>query len=963
MADRIVIIGSINMDLVCRTRALPRPGETVLGGDFHVLPGGKGANQAVAAARLAQNAEVHMIGRVGDDDFGRELLAGLRKNRVNTERVAITRKVSSGVAMILVDQRGENSIVVAPGANAKLTPADIDAAEPLIRKAAVVVMQLEIPMPTVHYAIRLCKRHGIFTILDPAPAPRPPVPRDLFPVDLLTPNLGEAQSLAGAKLTPKNAANRLHDLGGRTVALKLGARGSMLYTRDGGSATFRGHAIRAIDTTAAGDAFTAALALAHAEGMDAPNAMRFANAAGAVCCRKFGAQPSLPTRRAVHAMLATILLFLVTTLCAAADKVRVDQTDQTITATWPINESETGLVKLNLAPSVPLIDRLAIGETNLLTNCDPAFVLTVGTRNLSDKAGWIAFFDNPPKRPHQAYRLTLDKKSSRVESHGDRATIIIGNASAGPFSGDVRFTFFPGTRIVQVEAVMSTDRDACAILYDAGLVSNSPDWRSIAWTDTSDRPQQNAIVSAHAGPMAVRNRALAARCDGGAVAIFPPPHQFLYPLDSANNFEFTWFGRGWRDLIDETGFGVRQTIDGDGRYVPWVNAPPKTKQHLGFFLLLTRGDARGALDEVRRYTRNDRFKHLDGYTTFTSHYHVEHTLDVAKTNRRDDEPGFVKTFKRHGIDIVHLAEFHVGHTPEMNAKRLELLKLMHDECARLSDEKFLLLPGEEPNVHLGGHWISVFPKPVYWTLQRAKDQPFSEQIDGYGTVYHVGSAADVLKLMEQERGLMWTAHPRIKSSFGFPDAQRKTDFFASDRFLGAAWKAMPADYSHPRLGMRVLDLFDDMCNWNGHKQVLGEVDVFKVEPDYELYGHMNVNYVKLAKIPRFADGWQPVLDALRGGEFFVTTGEVLIPSCTIDLEKREVRASVEWTFPLAFAEVISGDGSNVYRDRIELDDTPAFGSRELRIPFNPAGRKWARLEVWDIAANGAFTQPVWLKAK
>jgi hypothetical protein len=140
------------------------------------------------------------------------------------------------------------------------------------------------------------------------------------------------------------------------------------------------------------------------------------------------------------------------------------------------------------------------------------------------------------------------------------------------------------------------------------------------------------------------------------------------------------------------------------------------------------------------------------------------------------------------------------------------------------------------------------------------------------------------------------------------------------------------------------------------------VDVFKVEPDYELYGHMNVNYLKLDRIPRFADGWQPVLDALRGGEFFVTTGEVLIPSHTFDFARGEIRANVEWTFPLAFAEVISGDGNNVYHDRVELNDTSAFGSRELRIAFKAARRRWARLEVWDTAANGAFTQPKWLDA-
>ena len=207
-----------------------------------------------------------------------------------------------------------------------------------------------------------------------------------------------------------------------------------------------------------------------------------------------------------------------------------------------------------------------------------------------------------------------------------------------------------------------------------------------------------------------------------------------------------------------------------------------------------------------------------------------------------------------------------------------MLKAMHEECRRLSDDEFLLLPGEEPNVHLGGHWISFFPKPVYWVLNRDGDQPFEQEIEGYGKVYHVGSAEDVLRLMQLENGLMWTAHARIKSSLGFPDNYKERDFYQSDHFLGAAWKAMPSDLARPTLGWRVLELLNDMNNWGQRKQVVGEVDVFRVEKDYELYAHMNINYIRMDKLPKYDDGWQPVLDVLRKGEFFVTTGEVLIPS-------------------------------------------------------------------------------------
>ena len=298
---------------------------------------------------------------------------------------------------------------------------------------------------------------------------------------------------------------------------------------------------------------------------------------------------------------------------------------------------------------------------------------------------------------------------------------------------------------------------------------------------------------------------------------------------------------------------------------------------------------------------------------------------------------------------------------------------MHSECRRLSDERFLLLPGEEPNVHLGGHWISLFPRPVYWLLRPKPGTPFEQNVEGWGTVYAVHDAQDVLRLMEKEKGLMWTAHPRTKSSYGFPDRYREQDFYRSDHFLGAAWKAMPADLSQPRLGVRVLDLFNDMANWGQRKYVLGEVDVFKVMPDYELYGHMNINYLKLDRLPRFDDGWQPVLDALRNGRFFVSTGEVLLPEFKVGGKESgqtlrlsgsataEVEARVEWTFPPAFAEVIWGSGDHVHRQRLDLSEGGAFSSKTLRITVDLNGAKWVRFEVWDIAANGAFSQPVWIE--
>lgn len=305
----VVVIGSINMDLVCRIAAIPRPGETILGSDLSTIPGGKGANQAVAAAKLG--ADVHMIGRVGSDDFGIRLVTGLKQHGVGTRFVTVTEGAASGCAMILVDRKGENSIIVAPGANALVTPADIDNAERIIRQAACVVLQLEIPLETVEHAIGLCRSLGVYTILDPAPAPAGGLPAPLFAVDLLSPNQTEAEMILGPsqmgrmKRTKRTDARQIGGelvaRGAKAVVLKLGAKGSMLV--DQRIEHEPGFKVDVVDTTAAGDAFTAALAVARSEGRELRESLRFANAAGALACTTFGAQPSLPTRRAVDGLL------------------------------------------------------------------------------------------------------------------------------------------------------------------------------------------------------------------------------------------------------------------------------------------------------------------------------------------------------------------------------------------------------------------------------------------------------------------------------------------------------------------------------------------------------------------------------------------------------------------------------------------------------------------------------------
>jgi ribokinase len=300
---RITVVGSLNTDLVIRAPHLPAPGETVTGGEFATFSGGKGANQAVAAARLG--ARVAMVGCVGGDDFGRRLIDGLRADGVDVTHVHRDEGSASGTAFITVDPGGQNTIVVAPGANSQLTPDDVARAESLIKDSAVLLLQLETSMDTVLAAVRLASAHGVPIVLDPAPAPSQPVPAELVRlIDVINPNEIEARALTGVTVADAQAAGdaaaHLLAQGVRAVVIKLGARGA--FVNDGRRATVvPGIPVDALDTTAAGDAFAGALAVGLAEGKDLIDAVDFANAAGALSVTRRGAQPSMPFRAEVDA--------------------------------------------------------------------------------------------------------------------------------------------------------------------------------------------------------------------------------------------------------------------------------------------------------------------------------------------------------------------------------------------------------------------------------------------------------------------------------------------------------------------------------------------------------------------------------------------------------------------------------------------------------------------------------------
>lgn len=301
----IVVIGSTNTDMVVKASHLPAGGETVLGGEFLMNAGGKGANQAVAAARYGNR--VVFVAKTGNDLFGERVRSSLREDDIVTDYVSIDPLHPSGVALITIDARAENCIVVASGANMYLSTADVDAAREEISAADVVLMQLESPIETVTYAARMAAEAGVKVVLNPAPAPDKPLPEELMrSLYLITPNRSEASRLSGIEVkdmeSAREAAKAILDRGPQSVIITLGGDGSLVY--DGQEFTFiEATKVEAVDTTAAGDTFNGVLATMVAEGQNLIDAAREASLAAAISVTRMGAQPAAPTRAEVAAMV------------------------------------------------------------------------------------------------------------------------------------------------------------------------------------------------------------------------------------------------------------------------------------------------------------------------------------------------------------------------------------------------------------------------------------------------------------------------------------------------------------------------------------------------------------------------------------------------------------------------------------------------------------------------------------
>ncbi|MGH9404366.1 MAG: hypothetical protein ACRD3D_00855 [Terriglobia bacterium] len=680
----------------------------------------------------------------------------------------------------------------------------------------------------------------------------------------------------------------------------------------------------------------------------------------------------------------------------------------------------------------PVIQQLAAQEANgqwevLGRDLTPDFQVTTGRRRIATlirrmlKAQgrdtpavenfekWDSFWDAPlvapgqhnstnlPRSPSEITRATVSYHSDRctVTSTGARVSITFDGLTLGIFSGDLQFTAFKGSNLLRQEAIAKTQEPDVAFKYEAGLKGFAIASHSrLVWRDLAQEWQEyrfDGAVNTHPVELRARNRLEILDAGIGSLGVFPPPHKFFFAREDDVNLGYVYYRK---DNSTSFSLGVMQPEHEVGHPVwgdshsEWLkqsqeswsetenfalyNSPPGTLQHMAVFYYLSPEGDRATQQAALAYTHGDVYKPVAGFKTLVGHFHFRFNEMLRDAHNLDLMPDWVPAFRALGVNIIYLGDFHDDSDPrDPGPKRFAEQRVYFEGAQRMSDNNFLVIPAEEANAFLGGHWYMLSPKPIYFTHveppNSAFPQPFKAVNPVYGTVYHLSSAADVLKFINQTNSLIWAAHPRTKGSEGYPDHYKDKDFFLSDRFIGGSWENLPTDLSEKTLcPYRCFDTEDDMSNWApAPKYVIAEGDVYWGAPNEEstMYSQLAVNYVKLDRAPLYNESWAPIIDALRTGSFFGTTGEILFQNWSIAGAgaNRTYNASIEYTFPLDFAELVWGNGTTVGRKIIELKDTTAFGTKTFKIPFDATGKKWIRFSVWDAAGDGAWIQPIQLK--
>jgi len=580
-----------------------------------------------------------------------------------------------------------------------------------------------------------------------------------------------------------------------------------------------------------------------------------------------------------------------------------------------------------------------------------------------------------PRKPEEIRRATAAYHATgcEVKTSGSRIEVTFPGVEIGKlFAGRLQYTIFKNSGLIRQEVIARTDEPSLAYKYDTGLrgFTIGPTSRMV-WRDLSNTWQDYSFGGAKNDsqvPLHTSNRTIVAESRGGSIAAFPPPHSFFWAREISINLGYSWYRK---DSATAFAFGIRQPEKEHESENPanfaLYSARPGTWQRMPVYFYVSASPGKTALEGALAYTRQDRFKALPGYQVMATHFHTSSVSRVLASGSLDTKLPDLEAAKGSGVNIFGPVD-----GGRLQGDRLKGQADFYEIARRNSDKNFLFMPNEESSAGgLGGHEDVLVSKPVFWDYQRPAGTPFVENHPTYGKVYHVGGPADMMELARLENMLVYMPHPRSKGSTGFPDAMKDTPQFNHDNYrgIGMRW-GMGLDGSEIRLcELRCQTLLDDMNNWVADKPgppkyVQAITETYENKPGDDFYASGPVNYVRLASLPG-PDDWSPVIDAMKRGDYFWTSGEVLISNYAVrgTGNQRTIVADVEWTFPLDFVEVVWGDGQKTERQVIDTKELPAFGSKHFEIPFDASGKKWVRFAAWDNATNGAMVMPIKLTAK
>ncbi len=594
-----------------------------------------------------------------------------------------------------------------------------------------------------------------------------------------------------------------------------------------------------------------------------------------------------------------------------------------------------------------------------------------------------------------------------VTTDGGRLVVTFPGVTAGAFTGSLQYTLFKGTNLVQQDLVATTSTPWVAYKYHAGLAGMATAGARVVWRDIANTWQDYRFGGATNDdevPLKAANRLVVAeRGRAGSIAVFPPPHTFFWAREIAINLGYNFY----RKDSDRTfSFGIRQAEHEDESEnqanFALYSARPGTEQRMTVFLYPSAEGGEATFERALGFTHGDRYKPLPGYQVMNHHYHMDLGRRLGDAGSLDADIPDLVALKALGINIVSQVDS-VGlgvENPPVGAQypgkppvppgvapaaapvqaaaatpaaasrpRVDELQIRFNSiegAKRHSDTKFLVLPAQEYyGSPFGGHTDLLFPKAVYWDTARVAGQPITSTHPKFGTVYHLDGADDLMEMVRRENILVSMPHPRTKGSTGFPDSIRQLPYFNDPHFHGVGFRwGMGLDRSEQRLcEYRCLALLDDMSNWLADsatplKQALSISEVRHQQPGDDIYASAPVSYVKLPTLPS-PDDVTPLISVLMQGDYFVTSGEVLIPNCAVkgSGSARTIEADVEWTFPLAIVEVVWGDGTTTGRQTLPVSSLPPAGAQHFSIPLDVTGKKWVRFAVWDVAGNGALVQP------